>query len=56
MEIKPKQTRVTTSVMLLPEAKALLVQLAQHYDTSQGQIVENMLLTYGPKLLEREQK
>ena len=49
--ITPKQKRVHKTMRLTPEAVKLLADLAKQFDTSEGQIVEQMLLTYGPRMI-----
>jgi hypothetical protein len=50
MEINNSK-RVAKNFRLMPEAVQMLKDLAAHYNTTEGLVVETMLNTYGPKIL-----
>lgn len=51
--ITPKKRRVHKTVRILPEAAEILTSLAKQFSTSEGQVVEQILITYGPKIMEK---
>ena len=52
-EKRGKQWRQSKTVRLNADAMEILAKLAKQYSTSEGQIVEQMLLNYGPRILEK---
>lgn len=54
MELESKKRepkKEVVSVRLSGKARTTLKALAKHFDTSEGDIVETLLNTYGPKIL-----
>ena len=49
--ITRKQPKKSKTVRLSVEATDILGQLAKKYSTSEGQVVEQLLLNYGRKVL-----
>lgn len=43
--------RVAKNMRIHPEAVKMLKALAEHYNTTEGIVIETMLNTYGPKIL-----
>ena len=51
---EPVKSRRPKNFRIDPEAAALIDQLAEHYGTTQGRAIEELVMTYAPKLLEKK--
>ena len=56
MEIQHTGKKTSKTVRLSPLALQYLEELQEHYSTSQGKVIDQMLITYGPKILKKKDK
>jgi hypothetical protein len=54
LNVEPKSQRVAKNLRLLPEAVELIKKLAVAYGTSEGKIIEALVMEYGPEALKEK--
>ena len=56
MKIPETTKKASKTVRLSPLALHYLAELKTHFATSEGKVLDQMLITYGPKILKQKEK
>jgi hypothetical protein len=53
LNIEPIPDRIAKNIRVSQEAVDMIDKLAKHFQTTQGRVLEALLLEYGPKIMKR---